>query len=190
MTNIDTEGPDIEVLSLVTVNVHGLKSSTELVIDLLKDSHIIAIQEHWLHKFEVHGIRERLLQHGICSVFKCYDDDDPIPITNIPRGQAGVGLLWRQSIDYAVEVLPDGSQRILTAMVTTSTGPLCLVSAYMPTQEQKSVPEYLDNLIEIDEICVKYAPADMILCGDMNGSLHRSQYRHDHILKQYVQKEG
>jgi endonuclease/exonuclease/phosphatase family metal-dependent hydrolase len=188
--NITTRDPNTEVLSLSTVNVHGLKSCMGLVCDLMKSNQILAIQEHWLHKFEVNDIKETLLTHGICSAFKCYDDEDPIPITNKPRGQAGVGLLWRQSIDHSVEVLPDGSHRILASMLATSTGPVCVIAAYMPTHEQHSVPEYEDKLMEINEICAKCSPADMILCGDMNGSLHRSLYKHDPILQEFVKNEG
>ena len=44
--------------------------------------------------------------------FKTYDQDDPLPHTQLKRGQAGTAILWHSDIDKYVETIEDGSDRI------------------------------------------------------------------------------
>jgi endonuclease/exonuclease/phosphatase family metal-dependent hydrolase len=156
------------------------------MVELLKSNQVVAVQEHWLHRSEVNRVGVELLEHGICSAFKCYDDEDPVALACIGSGKGGIGLLWQESTDHSIEVLQDGSDRIMVALISTNMGPICLIAAYMPTPASNSVPEYKDKLLEVDEIVSKYGVADVIWCGDLNGSLHRNKYKHDPILQQYA----
>ncbi|CAC5397143.1 unnamed protein product [Mytilus coruscus] len=58
--------------------------------------------------------------------------------------------------------------------------PICLINIYMPSDNKNAAIEYKDTLAQIDEMVEKYKNThEIIVCGDMNGSLYRSSTLHD-----------
>ena len=52
--------------------------------------HIIAIQEHWLYKYEKKNMSEFCTEHGFSVVLKSVDDTDILLPDCRPRGKGGV----------------------------------------------------------------------------------------------------
>ncbi|CAC5407560.1 unnamed protein product [Mytilus coruscus] len=64
--------------------------------------------------------------------------------------------------------------------------PICLINVYMPSGNKPADIEYKDTLAQIDEMIEKYKDThQIIVCGDMNGSLYRSSTPHDKILQTF-----
>ena len=115
------------------------------------------------------------MRNIFCTTFvKCFDDDiigDPIERR---RGHAGVAISVNNKLQHLVELLPDGSNRVLAIRLNISKT-LIIVCVYMPTRGGKStLDDYKSILDELSEIIEKYKQiADIIIGGDMNASLHR-----------------
>jgi endonuclease/exonuclease/phosphatase family metal-dependent hydrolase len=156
---------------------------------LCKDNNIVAIQEHWLHLYEIPNIQKELALQDYCSSFKCFDDENPVPHTCRSKGQAGTALLWHKNIDQQIEILPDGGQRVITANLKTVEGNLLIMCVYMPCDGYRSSLEsFRDTIAEIEEILTKYKGLQTLICGDLNSSLHRDRekkYKLDEELKKF-----
>ena len=92
------------------------------------------------------------------------------------RGFGGVAILWRKEIDHHVKYMEDGNARLQLLHIENSMKPLCLANIYMPSDSKNADLEYKRNLDQIQELLTKFRPThDILICRDMNGSLHRSK---------------
>ena len=74
----------------------------------------------------------------------------------------------------------------IIAVTIAASRPICLINAYLPTQDTGSQVEYSDCLDIIQSIFAKFQGTyDVILCGDLNGTLLDSRTnKHDKLLKE------
>jgi hypothetical protein len=84
------------------------------------------VQEHWLYNFELPEIAE--LVTGFQCAAKATDDNDPIIRLQKPRGKAGVAILWRNNSDKQIEVLAEGSERLIAIQIDTFPRKTCIVN--------------------------------------------------------------
>lgn len=115
--------------------------------------------------------------------------DDNIDTSDIicGRGYGGVATFWRKDIDNAVKYMPDGNERIIVLTVNTKEHPICLINVYMPSGNENCDEKYKDMLAQLEEIIEKYQEKyQIMLCGDLNASLHRDNRSRDMILKQFL----
>ena len=118
----------------------------------------------------------RLTQYLICfhsaTVLLSFNDRDPKPLRVLPRGNAGVAILWRKDDTKFILELLDGSERVLAVrFLSTSGHPVILVNTYMPANGTLSGDSYRIVLDEIHEIYAKYSGHHTIIwIGDMNAS--------------------
>ena len=59
---------------------------TNYLSSLMKQSHIIAIQEHWLYNYEKKNMSEFCTEHDFSVVLKSVDDTDPCSQIVVPEG--------------------------------------------------------------------------------------------------------
>ena len=73
--------------------------------------------------------------------------------------------------------IPDGSDRIVAVDIQSDSSNICLVCVYMPARGSAGGDmEFQDTLDELHELIEKYRPIHRIIIGgDFNASLHRSQ---------------
>jgi exonuclease III len=178
----------------VSLNCDGFYSNLSAINSILIDNHVLLVQEHWLHQFEAVDAFRILEDFNCDGSLKFYDELDPIPHTQLKRGQAGTGIVWRKKLNNIVDPIPDGSNRVTGVRLRVGHGhipDIILLSIYMPSRGPKSVTAYKDTLCELSEILVKYGDLDIIIGGDMNGSLHRgTPNEHDSLLKRFVEESG
>lgn len=118
---------------------------------------------------------------------KAVDDEDPKLDYKSIRGFGGVAIFYKKDIEHCIQLLPDGSHRILAMTVNASPNPLCIVNVYMPSAATPGEEEYLDTLAEVREIIDKFSTTHtLIACGDWNASLHRDSRRRDVIFTNFV----
>jgi hypothetical protein len=153
---------------------------------------IIAVQEHWLFNFESHQLENRHPDFKVIS--KCVDDADPISPLHKPRGYGGTAVFWHESIDKYVQVIDDGSPRILAVLLNFSIAPICIITSYMPARLGKcgDHDSYLAALDEVREVIQKYKyHFTVIWMGDLNGSLSRdTPLDRDKALQGFVASMG
>ena len=121
---------------------------------------------------------------------RCHDCDHPISNHKVPRGKGGIAIIWPKLIDKYIKRLEDGNNRIMTIKIQSTSKTICLVNTYLPTQMSNSVSEYRECLDIIQTIIEKYGPTrEMVLCGDMNGTLIDDRSNaHDCKLKNFVKE--
>ena len=165
--------------------MQSVKGNMAYLKQLLKRLDICCLQEHWLFHPEQHILQA--INTNMTVVSKCVDDDNPELSMIARRGYGGVAILWRKEIDDKIKELEDGNNRIIVIQLETDTKPLCLINVYMPSDNKDMDNEYKDTLAQITEIVKKYKNThDIMLCGDMNGSVHRSKTSHDPLLKKFL----
>ena len=139
---------------------------------MLKENHLILIQEHWLFQCQTYLIGE--IDSNICYVAKGVDINNPIQPTQLPRGYGGVAVLWNKNIDSYVKPLPDGNERLQCIEFGQQSGvKLLIISAYFPTSSGKECKmEFQDIIDQLHEIYQKYHEThEIIIGGDLNEDL-------------------
>ncbi|CAC5420034.1 unnamed protein product [Mytilus coruscus] len=83
--------------------------------------------------------------------------------------------------------MPDGNERIIVIALNTKVHPICLINVYMPSGNENCDDKYKDMLAQLEEIIEKYQEKyHIMLCGDLNASLHRDNRSRDMFLKQFI----
>ncbi|CAG2189155.1 unnamed protein product [Mytilus edulis] len=178
-----------EDIIIGTLNVQNVKSNALYIKNLLRDVHVLCIQEHWLFNAEKKIIAEITENSGYIA--KSVDDnDDPDFNISMKRGYGGVAIIWKKEINENIKELIDGGNRIQAIHIQQGDKPICLINVYMPSDSKNADIEYKDTLAQIDEMIEKYKDThEIIVCGDMNGSLDRSSTPHDKILKTFCKEK-
>ncbi|CAG2197890.1 unnamed protein product [Mytilus edulis] len=178
-----------EDIIIGTLNVQNVKSNALYIKNLLRDVHVLCIQEHWLFNAEKKIIAEITENSGYIA--KSVDDnDDPDFNVSMKRGYGGVAIIWKKEINENIKELIDGGNRIQAIHIQQGDKPICLINVYMPSDSKNADIEYKDTLAQIDEMIEKYKDThEIIVCGDMNGSLDRSSTPHDKILKTFCKEK-
>ena len=122
---------------------------------------------------------------------RCQDSFEPLLGIKLPRGQAGVSILWPKEWNNNVKKLEDGNERILAIAINCEIK-LCIINAYLPAQNTDSCLEYQECLDILYDIITKYQESyKIILCGDLNGTLLASRSnKHDRMIKQFISETG
>lgn len=175
-------------LNILSFNIESFTSNKLYLDTLSKRADIILLQEHWLYEREKY-LLEEYLSNFICAI-KCFDEDlvnDPI---ERKRGHAGVAICFNIKLQSMMEILPDGGKRIICIRIN-ALKPLTLICVYMPTRGgSMSLDDYKSILDELSEIIEKYKyTSDIIIGGDMNASLHRTERKisYDIALSEFLQ---
>ncbi|CAC5406056.1 unnamed protein product [Mytilus coruscus] len=177
-------------LNIITCNIEGVKGNSAYLSDLSKEQDIICLQEHWLWSFELQKLDEKLTDYKVFG--RSHDCNEPITNYQIPRGRAGVAIVWPKKFDKVISKLDDGNERIIAIEIMSVPKPTCLINAYMPTNAAQSLDEYKECLDIIFNIKSKYDQShNIILYGDLNGSLISTRNnKHDISLKQFTSVNG
>jgi hypothetical protein len=176
-------------LRLITCNIEGIKSNSAYINSLNMENTILCLQEHFLWDFQKNEMNKLVPNIGNYTI--CHDTKDPLNGFKLPRGQAGVAILWPQEWDGRIKRLKLGNERII-AITVASSPEICLINAYLPTQNTNSQVEYSECLDVIFDIIVKYQSQYQIkLCGDLNGTVMESRNnKHDQLLKKFITEMG
>ena len=161
-------------LKICSYNCKNIKTSVLAINELFeKEYQILLIQEHWLFQFQIQLLGE--VGENICYAGKGVDLNDPIQPVQLPRGHGGVAILWNKKLDKFITSLPDGGERIQCIQFKDQHYPVLIVSAYFPTGGVNSDDQYMDCLVQLEEILNKYLDSHEILIGgDLNLDLTKN----------------
>ena len=157
-------------LNIVTYNCKNAETSKYAIEELSELTDIVLIQEHWYFDCQLGNLSA--ICDSMTGTGKGVDTGEPILPVQMPRGYGGVGILWKQTIDHLVRVLPDGGNRIQCVELLTQQ-PAAVISAYMPCKGlHDNVDEFQDSLAQLQEIIQKFKSSHFIqLGGDFNECL-------------------
>jgi len=109
------------------------------------------------------------------------------------RGHAGVAICFKNKLQNFIELLPDGGNRVIAIRLNVIQ-PFILVCVYVPTRGgNATLGDYKAVLDELSEIIEKYISIyDIIIGGDMNASLHRTDRNipHDTVFTEFLEVNG
>ena len=152
-------------------NVRGLSASILYLRNLLDNSDIFCISEHWLHNNRLNCLTE------ISNKFSTFGRASRKSTENnfgLKRGQGGVAMFWRNSLAGVSIIDEIVNDRICGLRVQDARGTTTVVlSVYMPAVGAKDdLASTLDDLSGIlynfDDDVVP------IICGDFNGDMGRN----------------
>ena len=156
---------------------------------ILERTDICCIQEHWLFKSEQYMLQELSTTRMVTA--KSIDEEQPELSMIARRGYGGIAVFWKKELDDKIHVLDEGSARIQAIRIETDTMPICLVNVYMPADNKEMDIEYKDTLAQLTEVIQKYRNThEVILCGDMNGSMYRQKTPHDILFKKFLSENN
>lgn len=139
---------------------------------MMRYTKLFLIQEHWLFQCQIDMLGE--IHQDLRYAAKGVDIYNELQPTKLPRGYGGVGILWHQDIDQAINIIEGGNERIQAVeLLQDNNSPILIVSVYMPTGggNEKTL-EYQDTIDMIYELIQKYQPSHyIILGGDLNEDL-------------------
>ena len=169
-TNVDSESR--KCVKLCSFNCKNIVTATEAITHIMDSTDILLVQEHWLFNYQLNFLSE--ISDNIRGAGKAVDNSNPISPVQKPRGYGGVGILWKQSLDNRVNVLPDGNERIQCVELTTNERPLLIVSVYLPSKGRSSnIDEYRECVDQLHEIISKFRDTHIItIGGDLNEDIH------------------
>ena len=172
-TAIDTiQNKEEEMLTITTLNVHGFRSNKICLAKLQEKTDILCIPEHLLYTFEKEEITDFTHSHAVHP--KACDHQENVSPKERSRGHGGVAILWLNDLDRYVKTEDDGNNRIVCIQLLLDSQRILIVNVYMPcrnTQTGDNFEETLDQLRELMSKC--RATHHVIICGDINASLHR-----------------
>ena len=192
----ETSGPTSaaesrEELLISSVNIEGLKSNVTGLQNLMKSSHFICIQEHWLWGYEQKDIA--LYIDDWCYHIVSSDVLFPVPKSERRRGYGGVAIVWRKELQNNVRILDEGNDRILAVEYKTEFLPICLICAYMPTSGYAETAENYSACVDLLSVVVsKYRDTHLVVVsGDMNATVLSSRSSNsDKQFRKFVETEG
>ncbi|CAG2209141.1 unnamed protein product [Mytilus edulis] len=152
--------PNRENIRITTCNIEGVRSNTSFLQLLSEDSHIVCLQEHFLWDCQSNILHSILLDHD--NHTRCHDTNEPLSGFKLPRGRAGVSILWPKQWNSQIQKLPDGNERVIAILISSDVD-VCLINVYMPTMDKDSSYEYGECLDLIHNIATKYLNTHAII---------------------------
>ena len=155
--------------------------------NLLQDTDICCLQEHWLYNFELKELDD--ISANFSAHAKAVDYDDPISPLQVPRGYGGTATLYKKNWKTKTELFEDGCDRIVVLQLD-SKPKVCIINTYLPCRGNNSRDKFQNVISELEEIIEKFSGDHaLFLCGDLNASLSRNPpNERDILLREFVSK--
>jgi hypothetical protein len=175
------------MLSIGTLNTHGSSMDRLTYVNKVMKSHdILMIQEHWLHTSQLHKLQSEtqgVCLHGVSGM------DDTSLVAGRPYG--GVAIMWRKDIKWFVTPVDTKSKRICSIVVDLQCYKLLLIAVYMPVDDGvTNLQEYLDTLNQVSNVMNTVNADNIIIGGDFNTDLTRTNSRHTASLCNFIKDES
>ena len=155
---------------IVSYNLHGLNSGRSLLYDLCQDDEvaIIAVQEHWLSKDNLHqmnNVHDDFLSVGVSGMCNRLSSE-----IYMGRPFGGVGFLFRKHLAGKLDVVDssDDGRCLIVSLKLSNTLCINIVNAYFPCADGSVKYRIeLGNCLGFIESVISQNGSTIIL-GDMN----------------------
>ena len=164
---------DKNVVSICSLNTHGLKSNTEYIHGLLNKFDIIFISEHWLSKAEESILKTQKSHQLILT-----------PAEKAPAGRpfGGNCFLVSHQLQAKVEVMHEDAN-ILSIRLTSNSFKIIFIGVYLTCyHDQSSLEKYSEQLNTLSGLIETHIDeCEVVLLGDFQ-SFPSTLY--DHMQRQ------
>jgi exonuclease III len=154
-------------LKLGYLNCRGFLSSKSGIKELLQDVQVLALQETWLAKQELHYLNF-LDNYDSFGISKTDYSNGLFP----GRNSGGVAFLWNRCLNTQFSIRPcDYNQNWLAGLdiIDKSTNvKLSIINVYLPFKSQDNVDEFLECFGVIQQILEEADTTRIMICGDFN----------------------
>jgi hypothetical protein len=100
----------IQTTIIGSINIQSAKGNSKYLENILNTCDILCIQEHWLLSLEKKILENMHKDFNVSA--KAVDDDDIKLNYKSLRGNGGIAVFWKKTIDNAVKIKSDGGSRI------------------------------------------------------------------------------
>lgn len=170
-------------LSIASYNINGYKGAKSSYIkSILMDCDVLCIQEHWM----LPGRCQSLLSDLDCQGVVLSSMNENVITSGRPYG--GVGFIWRKNLIVKYKILKFDCAEICGIKILLNNVWIGLFNVYMPCDGHDEL-KYLDMLNEIRHMCVLGDIDRIIVGGDFNTELSRSNSEHTSSLLNFVNTE-
>ena len=147
----------LDNFSIVTYNMHGFNQGVPMLLEILKGTDVVCVQEHWLSEFSLDD-----LEH-------LNDDFDVFSISSLNpnfilkgRPYGGLAIFVSNKLQKYCSLISKNARYIILRISN-----IIVINVYMPTNNQNL---FSDILMEICESLASFYTVDMtlIVCGDFN----------------------
>ena len=123
------------ILNVCCLNIRGFKSNSDYLRTLLMSHDLLAISEHWLHDYDLH-LLSSFSDNFLCFSSTSPSREDPVWCRpNFLRGQGGVAILFKKSLQNLVKKLDTSlSHRVVGLQLRTLPLPICFLGVYLPSR--------------------------------------------------------
>ena len=149
-------------------NVRGLSASIPCLRELLGNTDIFCISEHWLHRNRLNCLDEISNEFSNTGCASRASSEDNF---GMKRGQGGVAIFWRKELSGVSVIEGIKHDRICALRMQDARGvTLVIMSVYLPAAGAKDdLSSTLDDLSNfIDNLDDDVVP---MICGDFNGDM-------------------
>ncbi len=166
------------LLSIASFNTHGFNTNRVSCLEaIFRDHTFVFVQEHWLHSNQLDELNN--------VPGTCYHAVSGMPSNQLLSGRpfGGCAVMWNKSFKGRVEPVQFQSRRLCGVIVSGDnfSSPMLLVSLYMPVDtryDQRNCSEFRSILLEIIMLSIDLNISSVIVGGDFNTDLERSQSLH------------
>ena len=102
----------------MTCNIEGVKANKLYLQKLCQNKDVECLQDHWLWDFDKHWLKTIIT--GFEPFVRCHDSNDNISNFNVPRGRAGVAILWNKKLSDVFLRLVEVSNKCVMAVEINS----------------------------------------------------------------------
>lgn len=174
----------IIMLTISTWNVRGIMSSTQKLIELLPDTDIFVITEHWL------------CTKNLTYLDKLHDDFKVVAlpteeIGQYYRGSGGVAVFYRSSLCKVSTLQNEFPNIMAVKILVRDLEPIILIATYFPstTRTDDTYDTFCENVFDVYD---RYSAENIcIIIGDMNADIVcKNPSRRDLVLKHRIEQRN
>jgi exonuclease III len=152
-------------LRIACWNCSGIYGNYFYARDLLKNTDILALSEHWLYNDDLSFL------DGLDDQFCYYASSSRLNdnTRRWKRGQGGVGLLWRKNLVVKKIFLSD---RLVAIKIKTGPARWSIIcGVYLPSTNYSTI-DFQNELDALESLCLKErGENDLIILGDFNAHI-------------------
>ena len=176
-------------LAIGTYNVHGANEVTLSYINrVMPDFDILFVQEHWLHKSQMHLFEDHIDNVHVLGVSGMSDEQ-----INVGRPFGGCAIIWRDSLSCAVKPIEVRNNRLCIVRLDHDLYSMLLINTYMPcdtSHDRANLTLFNDVLCEIRSVIIREDTDFVLMGGDLNTDMSRINSLHVDSLKDFCINEN
>jgi len=178
------------MLSIVSVNMHGFNSNWLYLKELCNNHDIIFVQEHWLMESQLHYLEQIHKDFHVYSLSSMNSKCGEGIVTGRPFG--GIAVMWRASLSSFVSLCSsDNDGRVISVKVSYRGSTMLLFGCYFPYNDQSSMyANAVNNVLGyIESVIESHSNSYICITGDFNFECHNANVGYK-VFKDFTEEYG